>query len=402
MDAFFTQLGQTVLKRWKRENFSLAKFPDIACAALEERPPAKHVDLAAFTRAFLLEEEQPSQTESGFGQPELVVYQHSRFYIQLLFWLEGTTAIHQHEFSGAFHVMAGSSIHADFAFENAHAITPHFRTGDVRMKHIELLETGRTVPISSGPGSIHSLFHLDTPSITVVVRTQHDPGTGPQFNYLPPHVALDPVFSDPLTLRRNQLLDVLAQTGNPAYPKLVLKMIADLDFERGFYLLQHGLGYLQYIGKWDTALAAFQKKHGKPAAGIGATLEEEVRRDSIKNLRNTVEEPELRFFLALLMNTPKRADLFALMKLRFPGLDPVETIVRWAGELLEISDEGTAILDARFPEMLDIPIEEQPDIFLAALRHFIKGGKVPTGLSTAARSTLHAVLVESSLGVLSN
>ena len=114
------------------------------------------------------------------------------------------------------------------------------------------------------------------------MRTQHDPGTGPQFNYLPPHVALDPVFSDPLTLRRSQLLDVLAQTEDPAYPKLVLKMIADLDFERGFYTLQHGMGYLKYIGKWDAALAAFVKKHGKPAAGIGVTLEEEVRRENIK------------------------------------------------------------------------------------------------------------------------
>ncbi|MEO6845735.1 MAG: hypothetical protein ABI443_00585 [Chthoniobacterales bacterium] len=400
MDAFFTQLGETVLKRWKRENFSLSKFPDIACEVLEERPPAKHVDLAAFVREFLLDEGQPSQTESGFGQPELVVYHHSRFYIQLLFWLEGTTAIHQHEFSGAFHVMEGSSIHADFVFENAHAITPHFRTGDVRMKHIELLTTGRTVPITSGKGSIHSLFHLDTPSITVVVRTQHDPGTGPQFNYLPPHVALDPVFSDPLTLRRNQLLDVLAQTEDPAYPKLMLKTIADLDFERGFYLLQHGMGYLQYIGKWDTALAAFQKKHGKPAAGIGATLQEEVRRDNIKNLRNTIDDPEHRFFLALLMNAPARTDLLALMKLRFPGEDPVETIIRWAEELMEISDEGTGILDARFPETLDIPIEEQPDIFLAALRHFMKGGKVPTELSTAAKSALRTAFVESSLGIL--
>jgi len=37
--------------------------------------------------------------------------------------------------------------------------------------------------------------------VTVVVRTQNDPGTGPQFNYLPPHVAIDPHFSDKLTMR---------------------------------------------------------------------------------------------------------------------------------------------------------------------------------------------------------
>ena len=182
MDAFFKELGRSVLDRWKRVNFSLAKFSGIARAALEERPPAEHVDLAVFMREFLLNDEQPLQTHSGFGQPELVAYEHPRFYIQILFWLDGTTAIHQHEFSGAFHVMHGSSIHADFEFVNAQSVTSHCRVGDVRMKKIELLETGRTVPIISGRRSIHSLFHLDTPSVTVVVRTQNDPGTGPQFN----------------------------------------------------------------------------------------------------------------------------------------------------------------------------------------------------------------------------
>src|SRR4051812_29649288 len=102
MDAFFKNLGDTVLERWKRENFSLAKFPEIARAALDARPPAKHVNLTAFMRDFLLDESQPAQTDSEFGEPEVVAYSHPRFYIQLLFWMDGTTAIHQHEFSGVF------------------------------------------------------------------------------------------------------------------------------------------------------------------------------------------------------------------------------------------------------------------------------------------------------------
>src|ERR1700722_19855676 len=196
MEALFKELGKTVLERWKRENFSLAKFPEIARAALDQRPPAKKVNLAALMRDFLLSEEQPRQTDSPFGEPELVVYSHPRFYIQLLFWMDGTTAIHQHEFSGAFHVMHGSSIHAHYEFEKPRSVTPYLRVGNLKMKKMELLEAGRTVPIDSGQRTIHSLFHLDSPSITVVVRTQHDPGTGPQFNYLPPHIAIDPYHSD--------------------------------------------------------------------------------------------------------------------------------------------------------------------------------------------------------------
>ena len=123
MDSFFAELGQTVLARWKERNFSLPDFPKIAQTALEKRPPSSHVDLAALTHDFLLEDAQPHQTQSGFGQPELVVYDDPRFYIQILFWLDGTTDIHQHEFSGAFHVLAGSSIHSQFVFENAKSIS---------------------------------------------------------------------------------------------------------------------------------------------------------------------------------------------------------------------------------------------------------------------------------------
>lgn len=404
MDPFFKQLGDAVLERWKRENFSLTKFPGIARAALEERPPAEHVDLPALVCEFLLDDTQPFQTDSGFGQPELVAYSDARFYIQLLFWMEGTTAIHQHEFSGAFHVMSGSSIHAIYAFENARTVTPYFRIGDVRMKHIELLETGRTVPIISGPRSIHSLFHLDTPSVTVVVRTQHDPGTGPQFNYLPPHIALDPVFSDPLMMRRRQLLDVLEQTEDPAYADLVLKMIATLDFERGFYVLQNCRRHLQNLGPWEPTLRVFVKRHGTLAAGVAATLEEEARRDAIKGLRGMVTEPEHRFFLALLMNAPTRADLLALVAQRFPDEAPVEIVLRWAEELAEVSEYGITILDASFPETLEIAGEAQPELFMAALKHFMKGGKkLPPAMSAlpaTAVKELRTAFADSSLRVL--
>src|SRR4051812_25389707 len=363
MQALFKKLGDTVLERWKRANFSLAEFPEIARAALDAQSPAKRGKLRAVMRDFLLNEAQPVQTDSPFGEPELVVYSHPRFYIQLLFWMDGTTDIHQHEFSGAFHVMHGSSIHAHYEFENARSVTPYLRVGNVRNKKIDLLESGRTVPIVSGERTVHSLFHLDSPSVTVVVRTQHDPGTGPQFNYLPPHIAIDPHFSDKLMLRRKQLLDVLEQSGDSDYVELVMEMIADLDFERGFSVLHHCMEYLQHLDQWEPVLRAFEKKHGALAAGVAATLKEGVRRSVIASMRSAITEPEHRFFLALLMNAPSRADLLALVARRFPKQSPDAIVLRWVEELTEASDEGVTILDASFPETLEVETEAQPQVF---------------------------------------
>ena len=381
MNQFFAELGRTVFAQWKAQNFSLARFPEIAQGVLEERPPAEHVDLSALVKEFLLEDGQPFQTGSGFGQPELVVYDDPRFYVQILFWLEGTTDIHQHKFSGAFHVLEGSSIHSQFAFENAESVSAHLRLGDLRMKDTRLLETGSTVPIISGRDHIHSLFHLDTPSVSVVIRTHTDPGTGPQFTYLPPHLAVDPFHNDALTNRRKQLLDVLEKTGDPSYPALVLEMLATLDFERGFFILQNGMIHLRSLGRWEETLQAFQAKHGRLAAFVAPTLDEIIRRDTLAELRGSVTEVEHRFFLALLLNVPDRELILRLVAQRFPG-PPIETILRWAEGLSGTSDDAAWILDAEFPEGLAISVEQQPEVFLAALRHFVESPTASAPVAT--------------------
>lgn len=379
MNAYFSELGRGVYDRWAKENFSLEAFPGIATKALRDKPPSKHVDLKALMRDFLLEDEQPFQTGSGFGQPELIVYDNPKFYIQLLFWLDGTTDIHQHGFSGAFHVMEGSSIHSEFEFRNPLPVTAHFQLGELSLKKAGLLERGVSVPILPCGGCIHSLFHLETPSVTVVVRTHSDPGTGPQFTYLPPHVALDPVKEDALTLRRKQLLDAMERTGDPGYAALVTTMLGKLDFERSFFILQNCMGHLKAIGAWDRVWKGFAKRHGKLSGKIAPTLEEIVRRDALVAMRSSIEDVEHRFFLALLLTVPDRSRILAMIGERHQG-NPLETISRWAGELAITTEGGTWILDARFPEELHVAEEERIPLFLGVLDHLLRGGKPPAWL----------------------
>ncbi len=399
MNSYFEKLGRTVLERWRQQNFSLDAFPELARIAIEESPPSEKIDLEELVHEFLANDEQPFQSQSGFGQPELVAFNHSRFYIQILFWLEGTTDIHQHEFSGAFHVMRGSSLHAEFGFEAAQSVTPHLRVGDLRMKQIELLETGRTVPITSGRENIHSLFHLDTPSVTVVVRTHHDPGTGPQYNYLPPHIAIDPLHADALTIRRKQLLDVLETLDHPEYADHVGEMIETLDFERGFSTLIHAMGRLQFIGEWEPVLAAFQNRHGELAKGVPSTLAESVRRDAITQMRYHIEDPDHRFFLALLMNVPTRKDILAFVAKRFPDQPPIETILEWAEELVEPTDFGLSLLDAEFPESIDAASERQSVLLIDTLRETLESndGSAASSIESAA---IQASLTSSCLSPL--
>jgi hypothetical protein len=406
MTPFFQDLGRSVHTLWKAEDFSLAAFPGIAAKLMEKRPPSRHVSPADLIRGFLLEEDHPFQTLSGFGQPELILFDHPRFYIQALFWLDGTTDIHQHTFSGAFHVMAGSSLHTRFRFENRRPVTPRLHLGDLHPESTTLLPTGSTVPILSGAGCIHSLFHLETPSVTVVIRTHNDPGTDPQFTYLPPHVALDPLHQEALTLRRKQLLDVLEQTGDPSYADLLTRVIGEADLESAFFLLQNGIGHLTASGEWERLRKAFARRHPKAAAPVTATLGEIIRRDAITAMRSHIEDVEHRFFLALLMNVPDRRSILGMVKTRVKG-DPAGTILRWASELLHETSDGLWILDACFPDEITRRGARRgadaPAIVMAALSHFLRGGPLPAplrSLDARGRKECERILIASSLGKL--
>jgi hypothetical protein len=334
--TFFSTLGNRALNAWKAVDFNPSAFPSIAEATLNTLPPSKHLSPGDLFHEFLVTDQLPAQSTSGFGQPELIVFEHSRFYIQVLVWMDGSTDIHQHLFDGAFHVMHGSSIHSRFVFEEANDISAHLRTGNLRMTSTELLETGQTVPITSGTGFIHALFHLDSPSLTVVLRTHTSPGAGPQFTYLAPHLAVDPFLSDTLTLRRKQILDTLEALEDSGYCDAVSACLADLDFERGFFILQNCAETLLLQGAWARIFKAFRKKHGPKADLIPPTLAGIRERDHLVSLRSEVTDPELRFFLALKLNIPSEEERLRLIKQRFKG-DPKKWVHRWEESLAELT-----------------------------------------------------------------
>lgn len=392
MNDFFAALGRTVFRQWKEKDFSLLEFPKIAQAALTRSPLARHLSVPSLISEFLLNDEQAWQTSSGFGQPEIVVFDDPKFYIQVLFWLDGTTQIHQHEFSGAFHVLEGSSIHTSYQFENVQPISAHFRLGDLRRTATQFLKTGSTVPIVSGSSCIHSLFHLDTPSLTVVIRTHTDPGSGPQFTYLPPHVAVDPFVEDSLTARRTQLLDVLAAVHDASYPDLVSQMLAELDFERGFFVLQNCLDYLRTLERWDDVYRVFRRKHGSKADRIRSTLDEMVRRDTLIGARRSIQDPERRFFLALLLNLDDRKSILQFVGARFPDARPAETILRWTEEL--ITEDGVVLFDPEFSDELQM----DPEPFLKAFQYFLSNPKkMPNGLTQRDVDRFRAAVLQSGL-----
>jgi hypothetical protein len=297
----------------------------------------------------LAQSELPRQKDphGRFGEPPITLFVAPRFHIDVYFWLEGTTTVHQHGFCGAFQVLLGSSIHSWYEFEKRDAVNSFCEIGDMSLKLCELLEIGAVQEIRPGRQYIHSLFHLDQPSVTIVIRTDKSPLFLPQFDYKKPYLAVDPFYEHETTSKKLQTIAALFRSHHPETDRLVNNVLASSDFHTSFLILSTvrswlGADRLNQIfnistpqNRFETFLKIVIERHGERGGILTDVFARMDRLEEILRLRSFVTNAEHRFFLALLLNVEGRENIFPLIKQRYPDADPVEKVLDWVFELSE-------------------------------------------------------------------
>jgi hypothetical protein len=348
----FEAVGQDVEARWRQANYDHGKFAEIAVDALRRARLPSKLGPTDVLKWVLDDTPLAPQFDIGgrFGEPPITVYSNSRFFIDVLFWNDGTTSVHEHSFSGAFQVLSGSSVHGVYEFEPEQRVSSAFALGELRLKHMELLTRGDLRPIRGGRGFIHSLFHLDRPSTTIVLRTRQDVEHGTQLSYLFPSVAHGPFAQDERTIRRLDALGALRTMGELHYFKTLTEQAAKMELPLLFLAL-HRHYRVEDLPHMQAMLATARKRHGRRAVDrVLAAVEDDRRKDWIIRARKRAHGPELRFFLAVMLNAPDRKTALRLVRARYPRRDARALIVRWLDQLAELPS-----LDARFENALEIP-----------------------------------------------
>jgi hypothetical protein len=368
---FVHDLATRIAERWAMVDHVSSAFAEIAGTALRELSPSDFPTRSELVQWALDVERLPEQydVEAAFGQPPLNLYADERFVVTALFWLDGTTTVHQHAFSGAFRVLEGSSIHTRFEFSKRHQVCERLLVGGLDASTTEVLELGQVREIAAGSRFIHSLFHLDRPSLTLLARTRHGAAESPQYSYLPPFVALDPFEKDPTVARRIQLLAVLHATERDGWSSAARGLLERFDAETAFHVLRH----VRKAGErslFAECAELVRLRHGELGDAFVASIEEERRRAELAELRGRIVDPELRYFLGLLMNLRTRDEMFRLTSARFPQVAPVETSLRWLSGLGSVRfavQAGPATFEV---SAAGIPIDEST---LAVARLLLEG-----------------------------
>jgi hypothetical protein len=384
----FQQLGNDVEQRWRAQRYAVAAFPAIARAALTGHALHERMTHLDLVRDAVQSPGLPPQYGANFGQPPLNVYVGSGFYIEVLTWVESTTSVHQHNFSGAFQVLAGSSMHTRYSFSEEQRYGNRFLTGTVQFHGAERLQRGQISEIRSGAGLIHALFHLDHPSATIVVRTD-DEATGPQYNYEKPHIAIDP-FHVPEPFRtQSRLLQMLAGLKSPDFTVATADALRHSDVWCSYRLLEIANRHLSDAHALEPLLAVVQEQHGAVAEVMRACLAEARRQANIQLRRDRVRDSDHRYFLALLLNLPDRAAILDMVRARYPDSDPVEWLVAQVDALARADHIGLAFDKVSLAALEGLLRNETDENVLHAL-----GARFGAGWVQAQRGALASLFAE--------
>jgi hypothetical protein len=328
---FFEDLGTRVSARWERFGFDRDAFPAVAEDELHRRPP--HVELlhADLLRWLAATPALPYQQhfESSFGQPALTVFWHPRFYVTALFWATSTTAIHEHGFGGAFTVLEGASLQSTYRFEAAESLGERVLLGDLCLIGSTVLERGAVQRVEAGERFIHSAFHIGFPSVTILVRTHGGRVTRPQYQYLPPYLAIDAQHEDQLSTRRLQSLAFLDTIDSPDYLACACDTIRHGDPTTCCLVLRQAFSSRARRPEvFDAAAAAVRARCGEArVVKLVRVFEEAERNELVFAARTRITDPGLRLLLALVL---KHADWPSVIDLvhRYTRVEsPVEYVL---------------------------------------------------------------------------
>ncbi len=345
----FNELGVNIENLWRDKDYDETIFPDIAAQALKDANLPEKVsvwDVIAWT---LRETNLPLQRDLAgtFGSPPITLYNSPRFYIDVYFWLEGATTIHQHGFCGAFQVLLGSSIHSWYEFDCQESINIFTEIGNTNLKSCELLNVGEVQRIWAGKSYIHGLFHLEEPSATIIARTHKIPLHLPQYAYYKPYLAIAPFPDEPNTTKKMQCIIALIRTKHPDADKFIADWLKTSDFQTSYQILSTVRGFLQFNqterlsengtpqNRFDAIMEVVKERHGERANIFPKVFAQKDKIDEIVMRRNQLKDAEHRFFLALLMNVEGKEQIFSLVKHRFPDAEPLDKVLDWTFDLAQ-------------------------------------------------------------------
>jgi len=368
----FAELGRKLEEDFRRAQYAESAFSELAMERVQRAHLHEHFDLSELSRWVLAARDMPTQEdiEASFGDPPVTLWNGRRFFVSALVWGSSTTLIHQHAFTGAFQVLQGSSVHARYAFTPRNVISEDLSVGALQCSSIEYLTKGMTRSIPAGSEAIHSLFHLEHPSVSLVVRTHTDFRNPIQLTYFPPGLAIWDQRGEPALRRARQMAGSLVRLNVSQAREVLSEILPGLTVFDAFWLVNEA----REKGSLDVSLrllACCTQLEAAVVSMFEAVLREADRRANLSRRRDQVSDPGLRYFLALLLNAQSRGEALDLARAYLPDTPAEDSIASWLAALASVRLKLQAGGVPWEPSVLGLPDPDEAS--LSALRAMLAG-----------------------------
>ncbi|WP_438481198.1 hypothetical protein [Oleiharenicola lentus] len=332
---YFKAIGEKLSARCGQGELG-DNFPALAAEVMAEFPIPADMGIEFMANWALGRERLPEQVNfhSGFGEPPLVVYEEPRFYAEVLFWFHGRTSIHSHGFYGAFRVLAGYSIEAEFSYHRDQEPAPGLQVGVLEPTALRLIVPGDITPILPKDAFIHTVMHMGNPSLTLVIRNK---GGMTQFDYSMSGLAVNSYQDSQTHVRQAEVLSAYHAANPEGFAARLLEFLKTGSAHRMARILREMEHELDddFLSGELSELAV--ERFGPLGEVIIESLTRSIRGGRIWEEVAGIEDPVLQLSTALTDLFPEETDLLTVVGRTFPDRDPVDVLEEWAETVSKIS-----------------------------------------------------------------
>jgi hypothetical protein len=322
-------VAEEIERSWRDQGYDSEVFADVSAAVLERSELPARIDAIEALHWVQTADLPPQTGENEYGEPAVTAVRTVRFRLELILWMGGVARVHQHTAHGAFCVISGDRLHVIHHFDAAEERSG-LVLGHLRPRTLELLERGQVRKIYPGFESIHSLFFIGHPCVTVSVRAHRD--ASPYYVYANRHLAYD-LGTPRLTVQRR--LATLRQYERLCPHGLLERVmaIAGTTDVLDAWLMLAILEPVLPEDAMSVIQRALRERHGEWIDRMLVAREVEKQQTVMETLLGRHENPEHRLLLGLVWSQATPQDVAGFLHRRFPDRSPSDVVARWVEEM---------------------------------------------------------------------
>ncbi|GEM_PF-6576310 len=375
---FINNIGHRVDRAWETQHREHSCFSGIAAEGLQAFSPCEYFDVGALLKWASSRAALPLNLDRAhiFGDTPVTIFDGRDFYIEALLWSNGTTSIHDHGFTGAWTLLSGSSLHTRWSFDRQLEVSQALLIGNLAPTGHELLGPADVREIRSGNKSIHSLFHISNPSVSIVVRTAGRGRGGIQYEYRPNRIAF---HSEGAQRYRPHLWRVLdaCRADEELYLDVAAEPLGNGNPLIALVVLEHALSHSLSEHARAEVMRLAGNQHAEHLGAIVSSLRNMVSRSKIASRRGIFTSEEHRFLSAILLNVTGRNEVFSLLHKNEGESHPADRLLAGLSEMAGIGDIGIDLTQTNQGLIASLLASDSAATFAQAVEHRFSGSTTP-------------------------